>query len=380
MNIEGGSVGPDPRGRILRWLVGAAIVASLAAVIAHGISRGRTDSSFHPRLAFPGFEAAMATSTRIEIQSKDAQFTLVKNQDAESWGVLERGNYPVRAEELRSLLWGLGDMELIEKKTARAERHKAIGLVAPEDGGDAVRIRVLNADNVVLAAALFGIPEGSETLDGRLRTWLRMDGDNQTWIGEGRLEAEAALEEWMDLDFLAVDVSRIAAVHTTPGAVSQGSEAFTIAKPDEESYNFKLLDLYDGEVMSGPTAANRLGRALIAMTFSDAMPAAEIGFDDAAFVRYETFDGLALTLRAQRFEENFWITLEAETFTLPGALPETVEEETEEKPVDGAAEAARINARAAGWAFQIPEWKGDQLTLARSSMIKQTSDESEDNE
>ena len=362
--------GTDPRGRTLKWLAVAALVTSLAAVIAHSLSGGKTENTFDARLAFPGFETAMADSARIEIRSKDAHFTVAKIDDEDRWGVAERGGYPIRAEELKALLWGLGDMMLIEKKTARADRHKAVGLVAPEDGGDAVRIRVLGPDNTVLAAALFGIPEGAQTLDGRMRTWLRMDGDDQTWIGEGRLEIEAALEEWMDLDFLDVDASRIASVHTTPGAASQGSEAFSIARPDQDSYNFELLDLYDGEVVSGPTAANGLGRALIAMTFSDAMPAGEIGFDDAAFVRYETFDGLALTIRAQRFEENFWITLEAESFAPDEVLPATGAKDLEETPHDVTAEAALINTRAAGWAFRIPEWKGDQLTVARASMIK----------
>lgn len=370
MNTEAGTSGPDPRGRTLKWLAVAALVTSLAAVIAHGLAGGKTDNSFSPRLAFPGFETAMADTARIEIQSKAAHFTLVKTEDGDRWGVSERGTYPIRAEELKALMWGLGDMELIEKKTARADRHKAVGLVAPEDGGDGVRIRVLDANNTALAAALFGNPEGATTLDGKARTWLRMDGEDQTWIGEGHFEVEAALEEWMDLDFLEVDASRIASVHTTPGATSQGGEAFSVARPDPESYDFELLDLYEGEAMSGPTVANGLGRALIAMTFSDAMPAGEIGFDDAAFARYETFDGLALTLRVQRFEENFWITLEAETFEPDEATSATGADETEETPNDVTAEAAMINARAAGWAFQIPEWKGDQLTIARASIIK----------
>lgn len=375
MNTKAGASGPDPRGRTLKWLAVAALVTSLAAVIAHSLSGGKTDNGFSPRLAFPGFETTMADTARIEIQSKDAHFTVAKitvaKVDGEDhWGVAERGNYPIRAEELKALMWGLGDMELIEKKTARAERHQAVGLGAPEDGGDGVRIRVLSADNTVLAAALFGNPEGAATLDGKVRTWLRMDGEDQTWIGEGHLEIEAALEEWLDLDFLEVDASRIASVHTTPGATSQGGEAFSIARSSPESYNFELLDLYDGEAMSGPTVANGLGRALIAMTFSDAMPAGEIGFDDAAFARYETFDGLALTLRVQRFEENFWTTVEAETFEPDEMISATGADETEDAPKDVTAEAARINARAAGWAFQIPEWKGDQLTIARTSMIK----------
>lgn len=360
----------DPRVRTLKWLAIAAGIMSLAAIIAQGVARERSQNAFEPRPAFPGFEEAMESLARVEVHSKDAHFTLVKNEDGTSWGVAERGGYPVRADEIRGLLWGFGDMELVEKKTARAERHEAVGLVAPEAGGDATRIRALAGDDVVLAAALFGIPEGAETLDGSLLTWIRMDGEDQTWLAEGRLEVEPSLEEWMDLDFLDVDAARISSVHTTPGAASQGSDAFTIARPDQESYNYELLDLYDGEEMSAPTAANGLGRALIAMTFSDAMAQSDINFDNAAMARYETFDGLALILRIARFEENYWITLAAETFEVEGEVSKAEKED----PADVAAEAELINARARGWAFRIPEWKGGQLTVARSSMIKGSDD------
>jgi hypothetical protein len=367
---EAATLTTDPRKRTLKILAIAAAVASLAALVAQGLSQDRTGNAFEVRLAFPDLEAALDDVAKIEIQTKDLAFTVVKADEGDGsndWGVAERGWYPVRSDELRALLWGLGDLELVEQKTARADRHKSVGLVAPEDGGDATRIRVLNADNVALAAALFGIPEGAETLDGRLRTWLRMDGDNQTWLGEGRLEIEPALEEWLDLDFLDVDANRIASVFTTPGTASQGSDAFAIARPDADTYNFALLDLYKGEEVSGPTVANGLGRALIAMTFSDALPANRIGFDNAAIVRYETFDGLALTLRVRRYEEDYWITLAAETFR------------AEEAPSDDApsmddmdAEALAINERASHWAFRIAEWKGQQLTIARSSMIKKS--------
>lgn len=360
--LSASQIGTDPRVRVLKWLAIAAGAMSLAAVIALGVARNETRGTFDPRLAFPGFEDAMASVARVEVHSKDARFTLVKSEDGASWGVAERGGFPVRAEEIRALLWGLGDMELVERKTALPERHKAVGLVAPEVGGEATRIRALAGDGAVLAAALFGIPEGAETLDGSLLTWMRMDGQDQTWLASGRLEVEADLEEWMDLDFLDVDAARIASVHTSPGAASQGSEAFTIARKDQDTYNYQLLDLYKGEKMSGPTAANGLGRVLIAMTFSDARPAGDIGFDNAAIARFETFDGLALTLKILRFEEDYWITLEAEAFDVEVAVAADA--------ADTSAEADLINGRAGGWAFRVPEWKGGQLTVARASMIK----------
>lgn len=380
MNVTDAPPRPDPRIRTLKGLWIVAAVSTVAALIALAVARERTESAFKPRLAFPGLEETIPDITRVEIHSRDIRFTLQRSEDAESWGVEERGLYPVRTAALRSLLLSLGELELVEKKTARAERHNAVGLVAPEDGGEAVRVSALGLNETVQATILFGSPEGAETLDGRVRSWVRLGDDDQTWVGESRLELKPELEEWMALDILDVDASRIASVHTTPGDVSEGSEAFTIARSDSETYNFELLDLYDGEEMSGPTAANGLGRALIAMTFSDAKPAARIGFDNGSIAHYETFDGLGLTLRVKRHEEDFWITLAAETFEVDIKEGDIDMTEGEDAVTDVEAEAAAINAQAKGWAFRIPEWKGGQLTIARAAMIKQTSEESNDNE
>lgn len=358
----------SPRLRLLQGLASAALVLSVAASAAHWITRERAVEVFQPRLVWPGFDAVVEEVAALEVRSKEGAFTIVKNLDG-SWGVKERGGFPVRLELLRATLWGLGDMELVEPKTTRPERHSALGLGRPEDGGDATFFRIANADNVSFLALLIGQPDGAETLSGKLRNYVAMDGDNQTWLAEGRLEPQAALEEWLDLDFLDVDADRVARAVSTPGRASEGSEPFSVERPDTQTYNFTLAGLAQGEAMTGPTAANGLGRALVALTFSDARPASDVDLASATSARFETFDGLALTLAVGRFQGDFWVEVKAQGLPLESGAGDP--EMSQDAAAKIAAEVARINARADGWAFKIPEWKGGQLTVARSSLIKQ---------
>jgi uncharacterized protein DUF4340 len=359
--------GPDPRARVLKILIALAVVLSILAVIAHGVSGEKAGPQFETRLVWPQFESSLDAIAKLEVTSKEERFTIELGDDG-IWGVKERGGYPVRPEQLRATLWGLGDLKIIERKTSRPERHKSLGLGDPGDGGDGVLYRVMNRDGAVFVSVVMGVPEGSETLGGELRNYLRMDGDNQTWLAEGRLEPQASLEEWLDLDFLEVSSDRIARVTSTPGIASEGGEVFSISRPDEATYNFAFPGLAPGKEMTGPTAANGLGRVLVALTFTDVLPAAQVGFDGAAEARFETFDGLVLVIKTQRFEEEFWISIEAQAS--PQASPLENAGETTDLSQTGD-EVARINGRAAGWAFKIPDWKGRQLTLARGSLIKQ---------
>lgn len=358
----------DPRLRLLRWLWISAAVLVVLAVLAQTATLAPREKAFEPRPLWPDFDQVLPDVTALEVISRDEHFTIERYDTF--WGVKERAGYPVRGELLRSTLWGLGDMKLIAPKTARADRHQALGLVAPEDGGEATHFRVLAGGSVRLSVQM-GIPEGAETLDGALRTYVRYGGEDQTWLGEGRLEAEPSLQEWLDLDILDLDARRIARVVREDGDVS-----FSVSRPDPETYNFALDALGPGEAMAGPTAANGLGRALIALTPSDVHPASAFDFSTAPSVRFETFDGLAVTLRVAQVAADTWVTIEAEAAASGKSAPDTggAPLDGDEDRPDIASEVLQLNNRAAGWAFKIPAWKGQQLTITRASLLKQDTD------
>ncbi|HEY0301278.1 MAG TPA: hypothetical protein VGC36_08105, partial [Rhizomicrobium sp.] len=68
-----------------------------------------------------------------------------------------------------------------------------------------------------------------------------------------------------------------------------------------------------------------------------------------------TFDGLTVTVNAQRIGADVWATLFA------AADPA--------KP-DAAKEAAAINARAAGWAYKLPAFKGQLFMTTLDSLTR----------
>ena len=69
-----------------------------------------------------------------------------------------------------------------------------------------------------------------------------------------------------------------------------------------------------------------------------------------------TFDGLRVTAHVTQRGTEYWATLSAET-----AAPSTT---------DAAAKAAQINARASGWAYKLPAYKGQLFMTTLDSLTK----------
>ncbi len=83
------------------------------------------------------------------------------------------------------------------------------------------------------------------------------------------------------------------------------------------------------------TSLDEVGRAFEFLTFLDVKPEAEIPGEALGEARFELTDNLAIVVRPRKDGETIWITLAAE----------------------GDDEAARLNARWRGWAYQVGPWK-----------------------
>jgi len=85
-------------------------------------------------------------------------------------------------------------------------------------------------------------------------------------------------------------------------------------------------------------------------------PARDFDFSDAAHsarVVTKTFDGLTVTVNVIQQGADYWATVSAD-----GSTPE------------GRNEARQINARATGWAYKLPPYKGAQFTATLESILK----------
>ncbi len=369
------SASMSARDRHVMTLAIVTLVAVIAAVIAVAMQRGGETGSFKPRLAFEGFESQIDQVRSLRIWSKEDMLTINRDDDF-VWRLEEAHGFPVLVDQVRQTVLSLADLDLIEAKTARADWHHHLGLVRPEEGGEGIVLSALDGQGSVIASLVVGHVQGLPDVNGETRRYVRLAHETQTWVALGRLEPVTEEQGWLDLEFLQIDRERVARVTSIPGSASKGSKGFGASRVGPSEYNFTLEGVPSGFEATAPTSANGVASALMALSLQGVRPASEVDLGAAAQLVYETFDGLTITLSVSNQDGDYWVAVTAEARSAE-PTNETSEEVTSEgeplsediKP-SPQVEADAINRRAKGWTFKIPEWKGNQLTVALDSLIQ----------
>ncbi len=280
-------------------------------------------------LAFEGLAARLQNAARIEIRKPDGALALLRQ--GEAWVLPEKGGYPVRPEKVRELLVGLTELRLVEPRTADPAQHDRLGVEDPaRPGSKGVLLRVLDAQGAALVELVLGrrrvrtqgnLPEG---------IYVRRPGEDQAWLAEGRLPADADPQLWLDRDIANLPNARIRGVQVQ----REGEPALQLERGDGPEAPLRLVQPA-GAAPADEVALDEIGRAFEFLTFLEVKPAAELPGAPLGESRFELDDGLSVTARPQREGELLWLHLGA----------------------SGGAEAERLEARWRGWAYQVGVWK-----------------------
>jgi hypothetical protein len=293
-------------------------------------------------LMFPDLTAHLADAARIEITHQGKTIALVRLGDkAESpWGLAQRGMYPVQATKLREMLTALTELRLVEPRTTDPAMFPRLGL-ADATGADSTAdlLHVSDSKSNPIAELLVGHRRVHTEGNVPDEVYVRRPNETQTWLAEGSLQVDADPQQWLDRDIMNIDHARIAGV-----VVHRGDTELDFAAKDG-----KL-------VLTAPANAPKLDdyklddvdRGLELLTFEDVTPdkdaaAAKVGEPIGTSV-FTTSDGLAVHVTVLKGEKDIWAR-----FAVDGT----------DKSKD---EAAKLNAKLAGWTFQLGSWKQAGLT------------------
>lgn len=312
------------------WYFGTAQEPSEQANVARGT------------LMFPGLTAKLADAARIEITHQGTTITLArKGKTAKSpWGLVQRDLYPVQTTKLRGMLTALTELRLVEPRTSDPMLYSRLGLEdADQKTGSSDLLRVFDASDKMIAELLVGHRRVRTAGNVPDQVFVRRPTDPQTWLAEGSLEVDSDPQLWLDRDIMNIDHSRIAgiAVHRDGTeldfAVQAGKLALTAPANPPKLEDYKLDDL---------------DRGLELLTFEDVTPdkdaaAHKVG-DPIGSAVFTTTDGLAINVTVLKGAKDIWAR-----FSATGS----------DKAKD---EAAKLNAKLAGWTYQLGSWKEASLT------------------
>jgi hypothetical protein len=285
-------------------------------------------------LMFPGLTAKLKDARRIEITTK-GKTTVIELKNG-VWGIADRGGYRVEEPKLRGLLTSLTELRLIEQRTTDPAEFGRIGVEDPttDKTGTADLLRVLDGDGKPIVAVIVGHRRTRTQGNVPEQVYVRLPGNNQSWLAEGGLQVDADPQVWLDRDIMNISHTLITKVVSTKNGqtieLGRDGDKLKVTQPAEypKLEDYKLDDI---------------GRALENLTFQDVKPADQPTGDKIGEAVFSTSDGLEFTVTVSHLDKDSWTRIAV-------AAPER-----------GKPEAERLNAKLSGWAFETGAWKDQSL-------------------
>ena len=405
-------------------ILGICTVAAVA-VAGYTLSRqGRVngDSAETGRALFPGLNVNDA-----------AQITIAKGKDTFSatakgdgtWGLSDRGGYPVKFETVKAALVGIAGLTIHEEGTSKEENYAKIGVADPtkveaSDTSTSMLLTIADAQGKTLASVILGNNRASTGFNAPQEIYVRRAGESQSWLvrplkGGERLDIRATAMDWVDRQVLTIARDRIRAVTVT----HSDGERIDIYKDRKEDTNFKLSDMPEGRELKYPSSPDAVAGALSYLSMDDVKPADQIDFNslppepgnDIATAEYRTWDGVVIVARSAKIGDRTWVKFESryEEPPPPPAPPETpaapspvdpgsgdpppsgpsAQEPAPAQPPEGNAqpeakpdeaetahkaaqtEAAQLHAKLSPWAFAVADYQANNLMMRREGLLKE---------
>ena len=286
------------------------------------------------KLMFPDLATKPKDARRIEIVSK-GKTTVIELKDG-IWGVADRGGYRAQETKLRGMLTTLTELRLVEPRTTDPAQFSRLGVEDPtaEKEGTANLLRVLDSTGKPIVAVIAGHRRMRTQGNVPEQVYVRLPGDNQAWLADGGLQADADPQAWLDRDVMNISHTLITKVVATKNGatieLTRDGDKLKVTQPAEvpKLEDYKLDDV---------------GHVLENLTFQDVKSDKEPIGDKIGESVFTTSDGLEIAISVYHLDKDSWTRIAVTA------------------PDRGKPEAERLNARLSGWAFETGAWKDKSL-------------------
>ncbi len=332
--------------------------------------RGRATASLAPPGGlFPDLISRVNDIARIDVQTPKLAFTIERGKSGDTWGVKERGGYPVKFETVKQAVVGIAAMRLLEAKTAKPDLHARLFLKSPKDGGRGTTMALADGADKTIAAIVVGKTKSSPTKTEDGVYYVRRLDQVQSYLASGRVEVWETIDRWLDDAMPIIARKRVRAVTTT----QPNGDRAGVVRTDPDSRDFKIADIPPGMKAVHDTAGNALGSALGFLDFKDVRAAGKVDFAGANLASFKTFDGVTLHLSVIKKKDGHWMVISAAYDAADVKLDGVTDEQKKamKSTDDARREVADINRRFGPWAYQVPDYKAkDFLTGPDDLLVK----------
>ena len=332
------------------------VVLLIAAIWLIATQRGVSTVPSAGARVFPGLASDVNKAAEVTIVNFKGKWTL--KRIGETWVLVEKQNYPVPLDRVKSLLVAMTELKQLEPKTKDPSRYDRLGVeeIGPKES-QAVSITVKDDSGKTIAAGILG--KSNETLYGKSGggTYVRRAGEDQAWLAEGLVRVPVNHKDWVDKIIVSLSKKDVAEVRMTHPDAKEG---FTAIRKDPDARYLELDKMPPGKKLKKEAEINEIVEIMDGLDLEDVKKAADIQWPQPADrFEFATYDGLIVRgeiISPKQYE--YWIKLEADVA------------KSGKDPDKAKAEADRINARVNGWAYQIAAGYGEKLSKKLSEVTE----------
>ena len=313
-------------GRRVAWLLAAGLAVIVFAIWLSSRRHLERDMMVGA-LVLPGLEHTVNAVTTVTLRKGDGTHATLQ-KETDRWRVDERG-WPADVGKVRKLVLDLGALNIVEEKTRLAANYPQLGVEdinSPKASGTRVDISSPAHSWSIIIGKSSGAKSG----------YVRIASAPQSLLAAPLLTVDPDPKAWLEHTLIDVPVARVRQVEEHP---AQGA-AFTVSRDKKEQAEFTVSPVPKGRELNNAAAAEPIATALSSLNLDDVHKAPATQDPPAARATYRTFDGLEVELTGRKDGTRSLIAITAHS-----TAKET------------AAEADALNQRAAGWEFEIPDYK-----------------------
>lgn len=277
--------------------------------------------------------------SKIMIEKAGEKVQLIK-QD-QNWLVLEKNNFYADLDKLSAMLINIRSAVMIEKKTTNPENFAQLNLT-----DDDTTVSLFSNEQLLAAFVV-----GKRASKGNA-VFVRKVGEDQAWLASDLKNIDHGVNSWLMSMILNVSAEQIMQVKITKPEQSP----MIVLKREPAAQGFVLLDIPEGKQLNPNTSLDVLANGLVSLIVDEAELLDTEQMDLVLNNEYDLFSGLKYLLTVFKNDEQYYLTVKAETVS-------------ENASVDTLKEKDDLNKKYSNWMFKIPEYKFNALNKTLDDYI-----------
>jgi hypothetical protein len=331
-------------------LLVAAVLSFAVATTAFVLTRPWTAAGDgNAEVMLPTLKSAGDKVAAVEID-QGGNVLKVAEEDGK-WVIASQEDYPANVEAVRRLVLAASETSLVERKTAKKDMLKMLGLGDPREIGAQSRlIRFLDASGAPVAEIIAGNSKHDAFGESKTGTYVRRPGENQSWLADRSLDGSTTLSDWVKTRVvdLPTDTIRSASIEVA------GQPAYAIDR-DSDGRTHKLSQMPAGKKLK---YANSVDEIVESASYVDFRSVRKAGKSDAlpsaGKATFETDSGLKVQLDVKSDGKQAWVKIN------PSGEGQ------------GKKDADAMSALVNGWEFEIPLSKVSGLLKKQADILEDT--------